>query len=83
MKSFLDRFSRFEDANVLQACVDLLDIATFLENTLVRLHPTFGREYTSKEIEILKHLISNDTVKHSYFRIELHPTLNELAKNGI
>ena len=40
VKSFLDRFSRFEDANVLQACVDLLDNATFLENTLV-LYPTF------------------------------------------
>ena len=25
----------------------------------------------------------DNTVKQSYFRIELHPTLNELAKNGI
>ena len=63
VKSFLDRFRRFEDENLMKSCVDLLGNADFLTQTLVHLHPTFSREYISKETKILRHLISNDTAK--------------------
>ena len=79
MNTISNHFKKVERENLMKSCVDLLGNATFLENTLARLHPTFDREYTSKETEILKYSVSTNTAEESYF----HPTLNELAKTGM